>query len=65
MIIELKEVFQKIEMLDNEEQVSIAKMINEELGWENTLRNTQEKLSVSAKEAIEEYQSGKTKTGDW
>lgn len=65
MVTELKEVLQKIEQLDNDEQVSIAKMIHEELEWETTLTNTQEKLSRLAKEAIEEYKSGRTKKQDW
>lgn len=65
MVTELKQVIQKIEQLNNDEQISLAKMIGEELEWENTLANTQDKLSLLAKEAIEEYKSGKTKTGNW
>jgi ElaB/YqjD/DUF883 family membrane-anchored ribosome-binding protein len=65
MVAELKEVLQKLGQLDSDEQKSIAKMINDELEWENTLKNTQDKLATLAKEAIEEYQSGKTKKEDW
>ena len=65
MVSELKEVIEKIEQLDNEEQVSIAKLIGEELDWENTFTNTQVKLSMLVKEAIEEYKLRKTETGDW
>lgn len=65
MIAELKEVFQKVEQLDNNEQKSMAKLINDELEWDNTLNNTQDKLAILAKEAIEEYKSGKTKKEDW
>lgn len=65
MVSELKEVLQKVEQLDSNEQKSIAKMINDELEWETTLENSQDKLSTLAKEAIQEYQSGKTKNEDW
>ena len=65
MIAELKEVLKKVEQLNNNEQKSIAKLINEELEWDNTLNKTQDKLSMLAKEAIEEYKSGKTKQQDW
>lgn len=65
MVAELKEVLQKVEQLDVNEQQSIAKMINDELEWENTLNNTQDKLATLAKEAVEEYKSGKTKQQDW
>jgi hypothetical protein len=65
MIPELKAVLQKVEQLDNKEQQSIAKLINEELEWENTLNKTQDKLATLAKEAVAEYKSGKTKQQDW
>jgi hypothetical protein len=65
MVAELKEVLQKVEQLNSDEQKSIAKMINDELEWENTLKNTQDKLATLANEAIQEYQSGKTKKEDW
>jgi len=65
MVAELKEVIQKVEQLNSEEQKSIAKMINDELEWENTLNDTQDKLVSLAEEAIKEYQSEKTKKEDW
>ena len=65
MIAELKEVLQKVGQLNNDEQKSIARLINEELEWDNTLNKTQGKLSILAKEAVEEYKSGKTKQQDW
>ncbi len=40
MISELKEVLEKVEQLNDNEQKSIAKLINEELKWENTLNKT-------------------------
>ncbi|MEP6467553.1 MAG: hypothetical protein ABJB05_14685 [Parafilimonas sp.] len=64
MIAELKEVLEKVEQLESDEQKSIAKMINDELEWDNTLHKTQDKLTTLAKEAVEEYKSGKTKQAD-
>ena len=65
MIAELKEVIHKVEQLDENEQRIIAKMLDEELQWDKTLLNTQDKLSQLAQEAIREYRSGKTKQQDW
>ena len=65
MIAELKEVIHKVEQLDASEQLQIAKMLKEELQWNETLNNTQDKLSILAKEALHEYKSGKTKQQDW
>jgi hypothetical protein len=65
MIVELKEVIQKVEQLNDEEQLQIARMLDEELQWDETLRNTKDKLVLLAKEAIEEHQSGKTNHEDW
>lgn len=65
MVTELKKVIQKAEQLNSEEQKSIAKMIDDELQWENTLNDTQDKLASLAEEAIKEYQAGKTKKEDW
>jgi hypothetical protein len=65
MITELKEVIQKVEQLDEQRKRIIAKMLEDELKWDNTLRNTQGKLAQLAKEALKEYQSDKTKLEDW
>lgn len=65
MITELKEVIHKVEQLDAKEQLEIAIMLNEELKWDETLNNTQDKLSILAKEALHEYKSGNTKQQDW
>lgn len=62
MIAELKAVIQKVEQLNEEEQRMIAKMLEDELQWESTLQSTQDKLSQLAKEALNEHQSGKTKS---
>lgn len=65
MITELKEVIQKVEQLNDEEQRMIAKMLEDELQWDSTLQSTQDKLAQLAKEALQEHQSGKTKREDW
>ena len=65
MVAELKKILEKVEQLDESEQQSIAAMINAELEWDNILNNSQDKLATLAKEAIEEYKSGKTKQQDW
>jgi hypothetical protein len=65
MVAELKEVIKKVEQLNVEDQRMIAKMLDDELQWDNTLHSTQNKLAKLAREAIEEHQSGKTKQEDW
>jgi anti-sigma-K factor RskA len=45
MVTELKEVIYTIEKLKDEEQREIAKMLSDEINWNNTLQNSQEKLS--------------------
>ncbi len=65
MVAELKEVILKVEQLQDEEQKQIAKMLNDEIKWDTTLLNTQDKLSSLAEEALCEYKAGKTKQEDW
>ena len=65
MIAELKEVILKVEQLEDDEQKQIAKMLEDEIKWDTTLLNTQEKLSNLAEEALHEYKTGKTKQEDW
>ena len=65
MVVELKEVLHKVEQLNSDQQKLIAKLINDELQWGHTLNNTQDNLATLAKEAIQEYKSGKTKQEDW
>jgi hypothetical protein len=54
MITELKEVIQKVEQLNDEEQRIIAKMLEDDLQWDSTLRRTHDKLAQLAKEALDE-----------
>jgi hypothetical protein len=65
LVDELRNVIAKLEHLKNDEQIAVAKLLEEEINWENTLRNSQEQLSNLAAEALKEYGSGKTKKKDW
>ena len=65
MIAELKEVLSTIEQLKDEDQKQIAKLLKDELSWNTTLQNSQEKLGDLAKEALNEYKTGKTQQTDW
>jgi len=65
MVRELKEVISTIEKLKDDEQRQIAKMLSDEISWEVTLQNSQEKLSNLAEEALNEYKAGKTQQTDW
>ncbi len=65
MVTELKEVISTIEKLKDDEQRQIAKMLKDEINWDATLQNTQDKLSNLAQEALTEYKAGKTKQTDW
>jgi hypothetical protein len=65
MVTELKEVISNIEQLKDEEQRQIAKMLQDELSWDTTFQNTQEKLGMLAQESLDEYKTGKTQQTDW
>ncbi len=65
MITELKEVIQKVEQLNDEDQRMIARMLDAELQWDNSLKNTQDKLATLGKEALQEHQLKNTKQDDW
>ncbi len=65
MIAELKEVILKVEQLKEDKQREIAKLIEEEMKWDNALHNSGNKLSALAQEAISEHQAGNTQQTDW
>jgi hypothetical protein len=65
LITELKEVIAKVEQLKDEDQKTIAKLLEEELQWDKSIESSQSKLSNLANEALNEYRSGKTKEKDW
>jgi hypothetical protein len=60
MVAELKEVISKVEQLDDEEQKRIAKLLEEELKWDNNLQNTHDGLVDLAQEALAEYKMSDT-----
>jgi hypothetical protein len=61
MIDELKRAIEKAEKLTNAEQHIMAKLILDEINWDQTLANSQNQLSSLAQEALQEYKKGKTK----
>ncbi|HEX8357079.1 MAG TPA: hypothetical protein VF610_06705 [Segetibacter sp.] len=65
MIPELEALISKVELLKEEDQKEIARIINEEIVWENSLNNSQEQLSRLANEALDEYTAGSTKSQNW
>lgn len=65
MISELKKVLYKVEQLKDEDQRYIAKMLEDEIKWDNTLQSSQNELNKLGQEAIKEFDSGKTKQSDW
>ncbi len=65
MTTELKEVISKVEKLGDNEQREIAKMINDEIEWDEAFNNSKSQLSILAQQAINEHLSGKTINEDW
>lgn len=64
MISELKKAIEKAEKLSEDKQRIIADLIINEIGWDDSFRQSQDKLSMLAEEALEEYKKGKTKPLD-
>jgi hypothetical protein len=65
MVKELEEVISTIEKLKDSEQREIAKMLHDEISWDKSLQNSQDKLSNLAEEALNEYKAGKTEEKGW
>ncbi len=65
LIDELKQVLTKVEQLKDDEQRAIARLLEEELAWDESFNSSQEQLSNLAKEALEDYRSSKTDEKDW
>jgi hypothetical protein len=61
MVPALKKAIEKAEQLSEGEQRLIAQLIVEEIGWEQTSKNSEKHLSMIAKEALEEYKKGDAK----
>lgn len=62
---QVRKAFQKIGELPQNEQEEIANLILEELSWDKTFEASQDKLATLAKEAKEDYKSGKVSDQDW
>jgi len=62
---QLEKVIGNLNQLSTREQNAIAELIQEELLWELSLKNSSVQLSKLADEAIKEHRGGKTKKGDW
>lgn len=61
MVTELKKAIEKAERLSDKEQQVIAQLILDEIGWDQTLTDSEKKLSSLAQEALNEYKKGKAK----
>lgn len=57
MVTELKEVISAIEKLKDDDQRQIAKMLSDEISWDTSFENSQDKLSNLAQEAVNEYKA--------
>ncbi len=65
MITELEKVIQNLNQLSMAEQKAIAVLIQDELLWDLSIKNSTQKLGTLADEALKEHRSGKTKKADW
>ena len=65
MTTELEKVIANLNQLSKAEQNAIANLIQDELLWDLTLKNSTKRLTGLAEEALEEYKAGKTKKTDW
>jgi hypothetical protein len=65
MIDQLKKAIHQIEKLPESKQIEIANLIQDELNWDDTIRQSQDELASLAEEALKEYKEGKTSGKDW
>ena len=65
MIDSVKKAIKEIEKLSEKKQQEMAQLIHEEISWDSTLLQNQDQLSQMAKEAVNEYKTGKTSNKDW
>ena len=65
MIDPVKKAFQEIEKLPKKEQLELAQLIQDELSWDNTFQQNQDKLSELAKKALSEYKKGNVSDKNW
>ena len=64
MISELKNAIEKAGRLSEQDQKMVAKIILDEISWEEKFAASQSKLSFLAKEALDEYKKGDTRPLD-
>ena len=58
----LSKIIHQMETLNDIEQNQIANLLQEELNWSISFRNSQSLLSSMAREALEEHDKNQTKT---
>jgi hypothetical protein len=61
MISELRKALKKAEKLPKEKQKVIAEIILDEIQWDVSFQDSQQKLMVLAEEALVEYKTKKTR----
>jgi len=65
MVIQLEHVINELSLLSKAEQTAIAELIQDELLWDISLKNSKTRLSNLAIEALKEHSENKTQKGDW
>ena len=55
MVAELKDVILKVEQLDEQEQKRLAKLLEEEIKWDDSLQDSKKQLSKLSNEALNEH----------
>jgi hypothetical protein len=61
----LEKVFDDLSHLSEAEQNAIAALIQDELLWDVSLKNSKKELSKLAQEALKEHKEGKTDNKGW
>jgi hypothetical protein len=61
----LEKVFDDLSHLSEAEQNAIAALIQDELRWDISLKNSKKELSKLALEALKEHKEGKTDNNGW
>lgn len=64
MTIALKNIIAKISQMPIAEQNAIASLLNDELSWKKSFKDSQDELLSLASEALVEYKKGKTRPLD-
>lgn len=62
---ELSNVIDRLNKLPQKKQKSLAKLIADEISWEERVTKSENALASLAAEAVEEYKKGKTKPMDF